>query len=292
MWICPKCNKENQGHFCESCGAAEVYTEEKNNTAANANLVMSYGSNYVNADKVTSSGENKKLIMIACIVVLVVALIAAAFVLGAMVNENFDNANSEKSEKIEKKKKSSETDTEPEQNTGSEVPSDSGGGVALNPDADNKPGNEPDAHPTSGTTEAPKTEDITYSTYTNNTYGFYCAYPDNFNEVDPRGVNSLKTFVSEDGSAEMTIRASVNTNSVSTEESLNDFINAYGGNVSYEASGDTWYAISVTSEGRLFYRKLFNKNGYLCCMDFSMNEGEKDKYGPYVEYIEDNFKMY
>lgn len=280
MWFCPKCNKANQGGFCDYCGTVKPNAEEE-----------SHG--YV-AKK--TSGRDNKVIIVVCVVLAVAVIAAAAFVLGMMMKENQESDTSEKETTAQSEDKNNK-DKKGDSNQGDSGDFESGKDDDPEPKQENNPETDSDTDPdselpTPQTKEETNPEDATYSIYRNDTYGFYCAYPDNFTQVSPQGVNALKTFISEDGTVKMTIRASANSDSITTQEALNDFIRAYGGTVSYKSSGDTWYAVSVVSEGRSIYRKLFNENGSLYCMDFEMNAGDEDKYSPYIEYIEDNFKSY
>lgn len=132
-----------------------------------------------------------------------------------------------------------------------------------------------------------------YGTYTNSTYGFYCAYPLEFSSVSPSGANVLKQYVSDDGTAVMKIRATRNTSNMTIAQALNDFYNAYDGEITYKASKNTWYAVSIIlPNGRALYRKLFMKNNNIYCMDFETDYPVIDKYRKQIEYIEDNFKAY
>ena len=125
--------------------------------------------------------------------------------------------------------------------------------------------------------------------YTNADYGFYCAYPAEFLSEEPKGVNAVKAFVSPDGTAEIIIRANTNSGGLTAEAALSELISAYGDSITYKANGNTWYAASVTRNGRSMYRKFFATESSIYCMDFEMNEGDEEKYSPYIEYMENNF---
>lgn len=147
---------------------------------------------------------------------------------------------------------------------------------------------------TEAPTPAPQPDEETeaaYGVYRNSAYNFYCAYPADFISTSPKGINALKSYESVDGTAVMTIRANKDTSGITIEEAMEDFCRAYGGTVGYQAKGDTWYAISVTNEGRMFYRKFFSAQGNIYCMDFEFNEEDLQIYSPHIEYIEDNFKV-
>ncbi len=125
--------------------------------------------------------------------------------------------------------------------------------------------------------------------YTDYTYGFYCAYPAEFASQEPTGINAVRSFVSPDETAKITIRANSNSVGLTAEEALEEFCASYGESITYKASGNTWYAASVTKNGRSLYRKFFATPDCIYCMDFEMNEADVDKYSSYIEYIEDNF---
>lgn len=147
----------------------------------------------------------------------------------------------------------------------------------------------PTATPKPTLTPTPTPEPVYYQTYVNREYGFSCAYPAEFRSVTPRGVNAVKTYISADSGAEMTLRAVWNTEDMTLDEAYEDFHKLYGDNIIYHPKGQTWFAATVEWEDRSFYRKLFLKNGMICCMDFEYPTDELDIYGPYIEYIEDHF---
>ena len=84
-----------------------------------------------------------------------------------------------------------------------------------------------------------------------------------------------------------------NSSNITIEQALQDLYNTLDGEVTYKASKSTWYAISlIKNDGRIFYRKLLMKNNNIYSMDFEIDPQDLDKYSPYIEYIEDNFKAY
>ena len=149
--------------------------------------------------------------------------------------------------------------------------------------------------PTPASTPTPEPsssrEIVSYSTYTDRNYGFKSAYPSNFHSVAPSGVNAVKTYVSADSTATMTLRATYNTGGMSVQDALDDLYAQYGSDVNYQQHGETWYAAAVTRAGgaRSLYRKLFVKNGIICCMDFEYNISDYDIYQPCLEDLENNF---
>ena len=136
---------------------------------------------------------------------------------------------------------------------------------------------------------APTQENGPYQTYVNREYGFSCVYPSDFYSITPQGEDAVKTYISADSTAVMTIRAVWNTGGLTLDDVYEDFQNSYGANITYHPREETWYAAKVEWGERSFYRKLFLKNGMICCMDFEYQTKDLDIYGPHIEYIEDHF---
>lgn len=149
-----------------------------------------------------------------------------------------------------------------------------------------------DNTPTETASPTPQTEEEPeYGIYVNDEYNLSCAYPKNFTEIAPDGYTAIKAYVSKDKTAKMRICASKNTDGTSVSSALEEFHSVFGGTVTYQATGDTWYAVSIKNGDRCLYRKCFVKNGKVSCMDFECNEQDIDIYSSYIEYIEDNYKM-
>ena len=279
MWVCQKCKKENQGKFCELCGAKQPHQ------------AYHYAESEWNARK---AGINKTVLYV-CITVVSIAIITVSIVLGMAIMSNLKD-NTAVREKEEMSEAGQKTVSKSNNETGSDADAEQNDKFDSTPDADGNYDTEQDSienvdGESNSVDSRQENVEIKYGRYTNDTYDFYCDYPSDFAEATPRGVNALKTYVSEDGTAEMTIRAQKNTDSVSTQQALNEFISVYG-NPSYKASGDTWYVASIRNGGKTIYRKFFNQNGNICCMDFIVKTEDEEKYSPYIEHIEDNFKLY
>lgn len=152
------------------------------------------------------------------------------------------------------------------------------------------PTSTPTPIPTPAFIPTPSQADGPYQTYVNREFGFYCAYPAEFISITPQGGDAVKTYISADSTAVMTIRAKWNTEGLTLDDVYEDFENTYGANITYHPREETWYAGTVEWGDRSFYRKLFLKNGMIYCMDFEYQTKDLDIYGPHIEYIEDHFK--
>ena len=269
MWTCTNCNTSNSGgNFCYKCGARKP---DMNNSGRN------YPNTYSSAPDVKK--KNTALIAI-CIILVVISLVSisvAAFVIiGEKTKDNILYSQNDTSSVENKDSKNIENDDKNTTDSDADKIDDTKEGTSSNskPESDSSIGS-------SG-----------YNIYTNNDYGFYCAYPAEFMSVLPDGINALKTYISEDLSAVMTIRASRNTNGITVNDAYNDLYTTYGEKITYKAKGSTWYAASIDLGERALYRKLFIINENVYCMDFETNKEDVDKYSPYIEYIEDNFKPF
>ena len=287
MWVCPKCKRENQGTFCYVCGTempkVNDIEEQYQNQQIPYDSEFQYDEEMPNDTQYCQNANNqipdnkkvsKGLVIFLCASLIMLTGAVASFAT-VMVMRNNDSNSGNKTEITE-----TET-TAPIANQA----------VQSTKEPVSNPVNE-----LSDEVETPEvtvSEVVTYGTYNNNSYRFYCAYPLNFTETTPSGANVLKQYISLDGSAVMKIRASRNASNITIEQALQDLYNTYDGEVTYKASKSTWYAISlIKNDGRIFYRKLLMKNNNIYSMDFEIDPQDLDKYSPYIEYIEDNFKAY
>ncbi len=128
------------------------------------------------------------------------------------------------------------------------------------------------------------TESPTYTRIENSEYSYYCAVPKHFIE-DVAG----KVYRAPDNTALMDIRSKSNTSNMTVEQAMNEYISEIDGTVTYSASGDTWFAVSIEKDGIAYYMKGFVDH-YIREFTFSFPTKYLDVYDVYINYIEDNFK--
>lgn len=279
MWKCPKCETQNNSSFCAICGEQKPIQQ---NSVQEQQSIAPQRVEVQNAtvfNEATPVAKKPTALIVVCIILallLICAIAVSVIVITNVINRDDAPAQVEVHSATIKKETADAQDKEViEQDVEEEAePEDdeNAQGKTINTIAEDSEGNE-------------------YMIYQNSKYGFYCAYPAHFDEITVTGVNALKTFESPDGSASMTIRACRDQNGITIEDAMEDFYSACGGYVSYEASGDTWYAASIEIGERSLYRKLFIENGNIYCMDFETDAEDVDFYGVYIEYIEDNFEV-
>jgi len=298
MWKCLNCGNINEGRFCGACGTPKPLENYQSNQQGNQQGINRsnqqsvrenayVGSNYPQRSK----PKKKKNTMIIVSTLLIIILIITGMVVFVMLNDKAteterDNEGSQQEistgEKDEQKDKKKEDDkSKINEEKAEETVSDT----------EEKESDEEISEPEDEALEVPETDDIpSYAVYKNATYNFECAYPTDFVNVAPEGINAVKTLQSQDGTAVMIIRACENSDGISIDDAMKDYYNVYGDDVTYQANGDTWYVFARESGNKSYYRKCFIKNGNIYCMDFEFNREDMDIYSPYIEYIEDNFR--
>lgn len=97
------------------------------------------------------------------------------------------------------------------------------------------------------------------------------------------------TYYSPDKTAVMEIIASDNASNKSVTDVMNGYIASIDGEVTYSASGETWFAVSMRKDGVAYYIKGFVDN-YIREFTFDFPSEYLDVYDDYIEHIEDNFK--
>lgn len=130
----------------------------------------------------------------------------------------------------------------------------------------------------------------TYLTYNDSAYKLSCAYPSHF--IKTENIKEEDRFLLESPNkiAKMSICAIQNNSTLSAKAVMQQYINSMGGNIEYQANGDTWYATSITVGDKWYYRKCFVHNDYISWFDFNYPIRYNDMYQSYINYIEDNFK--
>ena len=128
-------------------------------------------------------------------------------------------------------------------------------------------------------------ENPEYKMISNSKYEYYCHVPSHF--VADHDLDRVR-YYSPDHTAVMEIVSYINTENKTAKEALNERIAALGGEVSYSASGETWFAVAIRKNGNSYYTKGFvDKYVREFIFDFPT---EYEIYREYVEYMEDNFK--
>lgn len=263
MWQCPNCKNKNSGEFCTICQLPKPVITKKSHP----------------------------VLLTICILLSVILLALIGMYVYKTLSSDKDPGNSHiyETSKVTPDKKDKSDQEEKiinDENAASDKYDFSEEVSESHADAeDNESASSDDEK------KSEKTKIDTYATYVNYEYAFECAYPIDLTEVPASGVNAVKTFESTNSDAQMVIRACKNPGNVTVENGLSDYKKVYPGTVTYEAKGDTWYAISVDSGDIVYYRKFFLANGNIYCMDFSFNEKDLDIYAPKIEYIEDNFHI-
>jgi len=131
----------------------------------------------------------------------------------------------------------------------------------------------------------------TYLFFDDTDFNIYCAYPSHFIEQTSSSADVRLSLRSPDGRTTMSVLASYNSSGITVQQAMREFTDSVGGGkVSYEAHGDTWFAMSIDKGEYVYYRKAFVENADIYCFDFSCPLDELYVYEGYVEYIEDNFK--
>lgn len=105
----------------------------------------------------------------------------------------------------------------------------------------------------------------------------------------PKG-NVICCTEAPDRSANMTISIEkVNSNPIQPE--YQQYLNEIGGNVTYKASKETFYAASILKNGLHYYRYCKYKNGYVLRFHFECDETYLDIYSKYIDHIYNSFNL-
>ena len=126
----------------------------------------------------------------------------------------------------------------------------------------------------------------TYITVSNDQFSYYCHVPSHFVKDD---ASDNIVYYSPDKTAVMEIIASNNTDNKSVSDVMNDYITSVGGEVTYSASGESWFAISIRKDDIAYYIKGF-VDDYIREFTFDFPAEYLDVYDDYINHIEDNFK--
>ena len=122
-----------------------------------------------------------------------------------------------------------------------------------------------------------------YRTYYSSKYGFSCDYPAGFITYDD-GTTSLYTVHSPDGAGYMKINAS-SSSGQSVSSSKGNFISAHSGTITYQSSGNDYYAVTIRSGGTEYYKYCKFKNGNMYWFEFTYPSSQHDIYDIYINAV-------
>jgi len=126
--------------------------------------------------------------------------------------------------------------------------------------------------------------DPTYKRVDNTRYSFYYSVPTHFIKDTYEEI-----YYAPDKTAKMKVVLMSNDTGRSLSSVMNEYINGIGGDVTYSANGETWFALSITSNGNSYYIKGFVDH-YVRAFIFSCPKEYVDIYSGYINYIEGNSK--
>lgn len=152
--------------------------------------------------------------------------------------------------------------------------------VPESPDRNPPPHNEP--QPPVQYVEPP--HESGYKTYYSSKYGFSCIYPSSFSVYDDHGTLTLYTVVSPDGNGIEKIVAKANEGETVSSE-LRAFKSTHGGTVTYENSGNTYFAVNILNGSTEYYKYCKFKNGNLYWFEFIYPHSQHDIYDIYINDV-------
>ena len=130
------------------------------------------------------------------------------------------------------------------------------------------------------------TTEPTYVTVSDSQYSYYCHVPNHFVKDD---TSDHITYYSPDKTAVMKIIAFNNSSNKSVADVMNNYIASIGGEVTYSASGESWFAVSIRKDNVAYYIKGFVDH-YIREFTFDFPIEYLDIYDDYISHMEDNFK--
>jgi hypothetical protein len=131
--------------------------------------------------------------------------------------------------------------------------------------------------------------DPAYEVFEDAQYNTYCAYPSHFIKQSTASAGTRLSLISPDGKTVMRVLASDNSAKITVQDAMREFADYIGGDVTYQASGSVWYAMTIKKEGRAYYRKCFVEERDIRCFEFICPDSELPVYDGYINYIEDRF---
>jgi len=119
-------------------------------------------------------------------------------------------------------------------------------------------------------------------------YSYYIDIPTHFIE-DKHSDEKYRMFNAPDGTAAIAVLVNENFDQKTSDVLLQEIIEDYGDGITYKANGDSWIAMSATTDSISTYQKIFIKDN-IYTFRFTCDEEYVDIYKNYIEHIEDNFK--
>lgn len=132
--------------------------------------------------------------------------------------------------------------------------------------------------------QPPAVQEAGYRTYYSSKYNFSCIYPASFSVYDDNGTLTLYTLKSSDGMGIEKIAAKPNQGETVNSE-LTAYKRAYGGTVTYESSGDNYFAVNIINGSMEYYKYCKFKNGNLYWFEFIYPHAQHDIYDIYVNDV-------
>ncbi len=127
----------------------------------------------------------------------------------------------------------------------------------------------------------------TYTTLTSRDFSYKCDFPSNFEFKFDNGEEIR--YAAADNTAYMDIGAKDNDLNLTVSDVKANTVAAVGGTVSYEASGDDWFAMSIEKDGTAYYQKCF-VDEYIRYFEVVFPTEYVDVYDDYITDIEAAFK--
>ena len=254
---CTNCGHENKDgvKFCSKCG---------NQMNIQSSNYVSYKKPEIEDKKAPKKKSKAPVIIIA--LVLVIALLSAAFVAYII----YDNRKDAENEQIE-------TENRIEQNDEDEK--------APEPEGEDK--EEPESVEEETQSETFGQIDYNgYATYYSEALDFRCKYPSYFN-VD-ESEDTYFACSSADGMGQMLILGT-DDYYLTVEESLNDWIASFGGTVEYKVSGDSFFAARTKEYGTYYYTYAKIINGKMYSFSFEFPEEQFEEYDSMINYVYADF---
>lgn len=136
-----------------------------------------------------------------------------------------------------------------------------------------------------------------YDTYINERFSFSIDYPSDLLTMQPPPTNGDgRAFLSKDGNIELQIWANYNALFHSVEQecawSLENLKNV---EVTYKKVADSWFVVSGTSNGKIYYQKTlyhkFKNTDVFFTFTLEYPKSQKRRFDPVVRRIENSFKF-
>lgn len=130
-----------------------------------------------------------------------------------------------------------------------------------------------------------------YDYYVDNKFPLEIDLPSHFIERQQGSSICRKNLVSASGDAAMRVCAAYNGGAITAEELKNRFANLYGGEITYSAGKEEWFAMSCNDSLRYHYAYYSVRDGMIRGFEFHFSGAENnDIYAGYIEHIYSSLK--